>query len=32
MAELQQRAKAHDLALENIYARVRRAGAARRAE
>jgi hypothetical protein len=24
MAELQQRAKAHDLALENIYARVRR--------
>jgi hypothetical protein len=25
MAELQQRAKAHDLALENIYGRVRRA-------
>jgi hypothetical protein len=24
MAELQQRARAHDLALENIYARVRR--------
>ena len=24
MAELQQRAKAHDLALENIYSRVRR--------